>query len=199
MLPFNPGGHSTYQNHVSNIFLEYYPNPDSLSVSTWNIFDHFWHLDLSQVDEQMKCKYSIFGPIPRLPSCMLRSMLVALEFKVISYTDWAAQLKINPLYAILSGFTPGDTPGVGIFYDFINRLWDSESANLSDHERLPKTKVKKPCKKGVKADSIEKVTSRNCSVPLNLIHLQLSSLINPYSKYSSSTCLQRFSHTIQNV
>lgn len=63
MLPFNPGGHSTYQNHVSNLFLEYYPNPDSLSVSTWNIFDHFWHLDLSQVDEQMKCKYSIFGPI----------------------------------------------------------------------------------------------------------------------------------------
>lgn len=58
---------------------------------------------------------------------MLRSMLVSLEFKVISYTDWAAQLKINPLYAILSGFSPGDTPGVGTFYDFINRLWGSDS------------------------------------------------------------------------
>ena len=158
MLPSNPGGHSAYQNHVLSLFLEYYPDPDSLPVSTWTIIDHFWHLDLSQVDEQMKCKYSIFGPAPRLPSCMLRSMLVALEFKVISYTDWAAQLKINPLYAILSGFTPGNTPGVGTFYDFINRLWDSDSDNLSDHEHLPKAKVKKPSKKGAKADSIEKVT-----------------------------------------
>ena len=127
MLPFNPGGHSAYQNHVLNLFLEYYPNPDSLPISTWTIIDHFWHLDLSQVDEQMKCKYSIFDPEPRLPSCLLRSMLVSLEFKVISYTDWAAQLKINPLYAILSGFSPGDTPGVGTFYDFINRLWGSDS------------------------------------------------------------------------
>ncbi|MDY3910274.1 MAG: hypothetical protein SOZ48_11170, partial [Eubacterium sp.] len=46
------------------------------------------------------------------------------DFKVTSLTEWAAQLKINPLYAILSGFEFGDTPGVGTFYDFLNRLWD---------------------------------------------------------------------------
>ena len=148
MLPSNPGGHSAYQKFVLDSFREYYPDYDSLPLSSRTIIEHFWHLDLSLVDEQMKHKYSIFGPEPRLPSCMLRSMLVALEFKVISYTDWAAQLKINPLYAILSGFTPGNTPGVGTFYDFINRLWDSDKPNLSDHEHVPKAKVKKPSKKG---------------------------------------------------
>jgi hypothetical protein len=35
MLPSNPGGHSTYQDHVHSLFLEYYPDPDALSVSTW--------------------------------------------------------------------------------------------------------------------------------------------------------------------
>jgi hypothetical protein len=158
MLPSNPGGHSAYQKFVLDSFHEYYPDYDSLPLSSRTIIEHFWHLDLSMVDEQMKSKYSIFGPEPRLPSCMLRSMLVALEFKVISYTDWAAQLKINPLYAIISGFTPGDTPGVGTFYDFINRLWDSDLPNFSDNEHVPKAKVKKPSKKGAKANSIEKVT-----------------------------------------
>ena len=50
---------------------------------------------------------------------MQRSYLLSIDFKVTSITDWAAQLKINPLYAILSGFEVGDTPGVGTFYDFL--------------------------------------------------------------------------------
>ena len=45
-------------------------------------------------------------------------------------TQLAAQLKINPLYAVLSGFEFGDTPGVGTFYDFLNRSWDSDSNNF---------------------------------------------------------------------
>lgn len=50
MLPSNPGGHSAYQDHVLSLFLEYYPDPDSLPASTWTytlpastwtIIDHF--------------------------------------------------------------------------------------------------------------------------------------------------------------
>ena len=84
--------------------------------------------------------------------------MLSLEFKVTSFTEWAAQLKINPLYAIISGFEPGDTPGTGTFYDFNARLWLSDSKNLSSHERQPKAKVKAPSKKGAKAQPIEKVT-----------------------------------------
>ena len=64
---------------------------------------------------------------------MQRSYLLSIAFKVTSLTAWAAQLKINPLYAILSGFQVGDTPGVGTFYDFFKRLWDSDDNNLSPH------------------------------------------------------------------
>ncbi len=42
----------------------------------------FWFLDLSKTDSIMQECYSVFGPEPRLPSCMLRSYLLALKLKV---------------------------------------------------------------------------------------------------------------------
>jgi len=158
MLPINCGSHADYQNFVVTNLRKYYPDPDAIARSTWDIIDRFWNLDLSYTDEQLKNKYSIFGPRPRTPSCMHRSYLLSLDFKVTSLTDWAAQLKINPLYAILSGFEIGDTPGVGTFYDFLNRLWDSDEDNLSSHLHPLKTPVKKPSKKGAKAQPVEKIT-----------------------------------------
>lgn len=159
MLPVNTGGHSAYQDFVALNLRKFYPNPNSLPTSTWDIIEHFWNLDLSYMDEFLRPKYSVFGPKPRTPSCMQRSYLLSIEFKVHSLTNWAAQLKINPLYAILSGFEFGDTPGVGTFYDFMKRLWDSDSNNLSPHIHPVKMKkVKRPKQKGAKADSIEKTT-----------------------------------------
>ena len=158
MLPDISGGHTAYQNFVVTNLRKYYPNPDALARSTWVIIERFWNLDLSYTDELMKDKYSKFGPVPRTPSCMQRSYLLSIDFKVTSLTEWAAQVKMNPLYAILSGFEVGDTPGVGTFYDFIKRLWNSDNNHLSSHIHPIKEKVKKPKTKGTKADSMEKVT-----------------------------------------
>lgn len=89
---------------------------------------------------------------------MIRSILLSVEFKTTSYTKWAADLKENHLHAILSGFYVGNTPGVGTFYDFQNRLWLSDKDNLSDPVHPPKEKPKKPDKKGEKTPPVEKVT-----------------------------------------
>ena len=158
MLPVNCGSHSDYQNFVVENLRKYYPAPDAIARSTWDIIERFWSLDLSYTDELMRDKYSKFGPVPRTPSCMQRSYLLSIDFKVTSITDWAAQLKINPLYSILSGFEAGNTPGVGTFYDFFNRLWDSDNDNFSPYIRPVKAKVKKPKSKGTKVASVEKVT-----------------------------------------
>ena len=159
MLPVNSGGHSAYQHFVTENLNKYYPNPDSIPCSTWDIIERFWNLDLSYTDELLRCKYSVLGPKPRTPSCMQRSYLLSIDFKINSITDWVAAMQTNPLYAILSGFEFGNTPGIGTFYDFFNRLWDSDNDNLLPHEHPLKTKkVKKPKAKGAKADSIEKVT-----------------------------------------
>ena len=108
MLPVNCGSHADYQHFVVTNLRKYYPVPDALARSK-------------------------FGPAPRTPSSMQRSYLLSIDFKVTSITEWAAQLKINPLYAILSGFEPDNTPGVGTFYDFINRLWNSDDDHMSPH------------------------------------------------------------------
>ena len=133
MLPVNCGSHADYQDFVVTHLCKYYPDPDALARSTWDIIERFWNLDLSFTDTFIADKYSKFGPAPRTPSCMQRSYLLSIDFKVTSLTEWAAQLKMNPLYAILSGFEPGNAPGVGTFYDFIKRLWNSDDDHMSPH------------------------------------------------------------------
>ena len=159
MLPVNSGGHAAYQNFVVKNLRKYYPDPFSIPTSAWDIIERFWTLDLTYTDELLRSKYSVFGPKPRTPSCMHRSYLLSIDFKVDSITDWAAQLKLNPLYTILSGFEFGNTPGVGTFYDFFDRLWDFDSDNLSPHiHPVKKKKVKKPRRNGSKAESLEKIS-----------------------------------------
>ena len=159
MKPINIGGHPAYQNRVLTQLRKYYPNAStSLPDSTWQILEKFWSLDLSAVDILMQDRYSVFGPEPRLPSDMLRAVLVSVEFKITSYTRLAADLKENHLHAIISGFSVDDTPGTGTFYDFHKRLWLSDDKNLSDALHPPKDKPKKPKGKEEKAAPIEKVT-----------------------------------------
>ncbi len=149
MKPYNPGGHSAYQQRVLAQLHKYYPEAvPSLSSSTWQIMEMFWNLDLLDIDSLMADRYSGFGPVPRLPSDMLRSILLCVEFKVTSHTKWAADLKENHLHAILSGFPVSYTPGVGTFYDFQSRLWMSHKDNLSDPVHPPREKPKSPIRKG---------------------------------------------------
>lgn len=85
--PYNSGGHAVYQERVLTQLRKYYPNADtSLSSSTWDIMEKFLALDFSEVDLIMRDRYSDFGPPPRLPSDMLRSILLSVEVKVTSYT-----------------------------------------------------------------------------------------------------------------
>lgn len=115
LKPFNPGSHATYQERVLYQLRKFYPYAiDSLLSSTWDIMEKFWVLDLSEVDSIKSDRYSNFDLEPRLPSDMLRSILLFVEGKITSYTNWAADLKENHLHAILPGFTVGDTPSIGI-------------------------------------------------------------------------------------
>ena len=166
MLPTNPGGHAAYQDTFVSQFLKFYPDPFVLPKSTWDYIVQFFYLDLSLTDSIMQDCYSVFGAEPRLPSCMLRSYLLALKLKVTSITVWCRMLKETPLYAILSDFSFGDTPGVGTFYDFFSRIWMNYSNNLSPKDRFPKLKPPKGKKKGEKTPCD---SSSTASRPLPLL------------------------------
>ena len=53
MLPVNCGSHADYQNFVVTNLRKYYPNPNALARSTWDIIERFWNLDLSFTDTFM--------------------------------------------------------------------------------------------------------------------------------------------------
>ena len=170
MKPVNIGGHAAYQDRVLSQLRKYYPDAaSSLPAHTWDIMEKFWNLDLSDVDSLMQDRYSVFGPAPRLPSDMLRSVLVSVEFKVVSYTKWAADLKENHLHAIISGFHVGNTPGVGTFADFFTRLWLSDQKTCRIPPIRQRKSLKNRKKRGRRPRLLAKLLSKTFSPNLRKI------------------------------
>ncbi len=149
--------HLNYRGFLTRRMQRYWISWRSQPASVREIFLRFRNLDLSAVDRIMMDCYSALGPAPRQPSCMLRSLLLMIMTKCPSIPLWVMALHTSPFYAVLSGFDPKDLPGVGTFYDFLDRLWNLDSPNFSSHLKPPVTqKVKKPKVKGQKAESVEK-------------------------------------------
>ena len=175
MLPCNPGSQDTFVSQV----LKFYPDPFVLPKSTWDYIVQFWYLDLSKTDPIMQECYSVFGPEPRLPSRMPHSYLLALKLKVTSIAVWCRMLKETPLYAILSGFSFGDTSGVGTFYDFFSHIRQDDSNNLSQKDRFPK--IKKTPKGKKKGDKTPCYSSSMASRLLPLLERWHLKPENPFS------------------
>ncbi len=53
---------------------------------------------------------------------MLRALLAMMLCGVTALDRWVLQMREQPFYAMISGFDPAHVPGVGTFYDFMNRL-----------------------------------------------------------------------------
>ena len=156
MLPvYSPDSHSHYQDFFISNFLKYYPDPFSISRQTWKVIIQFWHMDLSETPNILMDSYSKFGPLPRDPASMLRSYLLSIKLKITSVTDWVSKLKECPLYAIISGFSPDDVPGIGTFYDFFWHMWNSDQKHLSTQLRHKKKKTPKGKKHGEKTPNIK--------------------------------------------
>ena len=131
-----------------------------LPKSVQELISRFSSLDLSPVDSIMQSKYSDIGRPPRQPSSMWRSMMVMVELKVTRFTTWVEMMRTTPVYAIISGFDPANVPGFSSFYDFMKRLWNIDTPNISPEVKpLPTRFVQKPKGKGKKADSIETETT----------------------------------------
>jgi len=112
-----------------------------------------WSADLSKVAAIVSYRYSSnMGTPARDPADMFRSLLLMETLHERSINAWVDKMRSTPIFAVLSGFLPDNVPGVGTFYDFINRLWLSSSAHLARKVRKPRQrKPKKGKKKGDKS------------------------------------------------
>ncbi len=144
--------HGVYQDFVIEQLQHHYSGGVlTLVHKDWPIITKLWITDLTGIAVMLQDFYSVRGPAPRDPSAMLRSyLLFLLTNPEKGVTAWVDELYRVPLYAILSGFEPGDIPGVGTFYDFFARLWAASDKNIKARKQKRKRKPKKG-KKGEKA------------------------------------------------
>jgi hypothetical protein len=106
-------------------------------------------LDLEPAREYLLTLYSpnYRGRPPCDPICMLRALLLMILLGFKSYTLWARELRSKPRLAVIAGFAGSskdhaDTPSVGCFYGFIDRLENG--------------KYQKPCQHYIKPGKLRK-------------------------------------------
>jgi hypothetical protein len=145
--------HRDFQKQVLSLLHKWYAPPVAILVKAdWHLIYKVLISDLSYATTLLMDSYSLQGPEPRDPASMLRSYLLFLMAKPeVGITEWVNEMKRYPLYAILSGFEPGDVPGVGTFYDFLSRFWAADTNDLKPKILPRKRKPKKGKKKGEKA------------------------------------------------
>ena len=83
-------------------------------------------LDLDPARPLLRARYAPGprGRPPYDPVCVLRAFLLLLLLHDKSLPQWAHDLRAHPRLAQMAGLAPFQTPAVGTFYTFIDRLED---------------------------------------------------------------------------
>lgn len=79
-------------------------------------------LDLTRALPILAPLYADGGRPAIPPEDVLRALIAMLLCSFTSIDAWVACMREQPFYALLSGFAPAHVPGVGTFYDFMDRL-----------------------------------------------------------------------------
>ena len=61
---------------------------------------------------------------PKDPVCMLRSLILMTLRRESPVTKWVGETRSSSVPALLTGFDPDETPGIGTCYDFFDRITD---------------------------------------------------------------------------
>jgi hypothetical protein len=99
-----------------------------------------WHLDLEPAQRILRACYAAkpHGGDPWPPLVMLRCLLLGALVGEPRINFWVPMLKASRVLRVLCGLpAEGDCPGVGTFYDFMNRLHDGPIRRACEHQQRP--------------------------------------------------------------
>jgi len=144
----NQMSNNEFQSFVKKKIIEYYHNPNFYDYITSNadIIHKVYLTDLTPVRTLLLDSYRPRGQKPWDPICLFRTYWLMCQYSNGSISQWVKTLK-NPFWAIASGFTPGDIPGVGTLYDFEKRLLDFDMGQRKKRLQKKHTFNRKPAKK----------------------------------------------------
>ena len=162
--------HKEYQSFVETFLDKFYIQTNQqITLFTYDaLITKLWSTDLTGIVPLIQSTYSKSnqGAPPKDAVALLRSLIVMIYTKETSISSWVKTLRSNPLLAILSGFIPAchsankaegtyadPIPGVGTFYDFMDRLIRKDKALYKSKLRKVKRKPRKKEKKNQKMNN----------------------------------------------
>ncbi len=138
--------HSSYQKSLEKFLISNFPIHKGRVLYFSNLIHKVWILDLDPLKDIICQCYRPFGRPAHYQEKIIRSLIVMTHLKIHSISEFVSLIKSDRLFAAICGFFDDYTPGVGNFYDFIDRLWGQD---VQFHLSKPLTKPRKP-KKGEK-------------------------------------------------
>jgi hypothetical protein len=139
--------HNQFQEWLEQMLSSLLPTHEKQILFYADILEKVYILDLDKLLPLVLNCYSFTGRPARHQPEMFRALVVLIHCKE-RITSFVKRLKADPVLAVACGFEPGFTPGVGNFYDLLDRFWlGQEPAKVL---RKPETKQDKKLKKGEK-------------------------------------------------
>ena len=118
--PWRP--HAQFQDWLQERLLDLLPRQEAQIKFHVDALEKVYILNLDPLKKLIWPRYSSIGrPAVNQPE-IFRALVLASHYKE-SISSFVARLKADDVLAVACGFSPGDIPGVGSFYDFFNRLW----------------------------------------------------------------------------
>lgn len=145
--------HTTYQESVRRE-LELLSKDEKSRLSLFqDSLSKLFLLNLDPLLSIIKPLYSAFGRPSKNQCELLRSLILMLDRKVYSITEWSHITTKDNIVRLLCGFTRNSIPGIASYYDLLMRIWLSPRKKhfvLRDPYRKPnkryKANQKMPCK-----------------------------------------------------
>lgn len=139
--------HVEFQEWLEQKLLSFLPEHEKQIRFYANILEKVYVLDLDRILALALSRYSHTGRPAKNQPEIFRALLVMSHLKE-GVTSFVARLRALPVLAAACGFKPDCVPGVGTFYDFLDRFWlGEEPAKVL---REPKRKKSKKPKGGEK-------------------------------------------------
>lgn len=162
--------HAQYQDFVERFLGKFYiqTNQQITLLERSSLITKIWSTDLTGIVPLIQSTYSKSnqGAPPKDAVALVRSLIIMCYCKETSISSWVKTLRSEPFYAILSGFIPAcyspskvegividQIPGVGTFYDFMDRLIIKDKILYKSKLRKVKRKPRKKQKKNQKMNN----------------------------------------------
>ena len=138
---FNILDHLQYRQKVRKAFALWSDDP---SMKKW-LFKNYeallqvFSLNFDPIRKKIESLYSPGkrGCPPYDPIALIRSLVLMLASGETSITKWVDHLYTSPMSAVVCGFEPDNSPSVGTYYFFMQRLEDGEYQKPSPYRILP--------------------------------------------------------------